>query len=173
MLGPDNSKLPKSTQSQDAKPEDAAQERTGPEGVPHREPAWEEEIRLNEILRRLPDAPLSSNFTARVLREVERELQASARRPGLAKWGRFAEVLRWSGWGPKLVALAAIASVASISIYQHRIAVREEMARSVAAFSNVAAGQSMELLLNFEAIKRLPDMPKNHEVDVELLAALR
>src|SRR5437764_13595409 len=33
---------------------------------------WEEEMALNRLLDRLPDAPLSSNFTTQVLQALER-----------------------------------------------------------------------------------------------------
>ena len=41
---------------------------------------WEMESALNAALTRLPDAPVPSNFTARVLQAVERE---AVRPPGL------------------------------------------------------------------------------------------
>ncbi len=41
---------------------------------------WEAEAGLNAALGRLPDAPVPSNFTARVLQAVEREAAAELRR---------------------------------------------------------------------------------------------
>ena len=47
---------------------------------------WQVEAVLNESLGRLPDAPVPSNFTARVLQAVQRE-SVSSRRRGLAwRW---------------------------------------------------------------------------------------
>src|SRR5262249_40432154 len=45
---------------------------------------WETETALNEHLVQLPDAPVSTNFTARVLQAVERE-SAGVQRPA-SRW---------------------------------------------------------------------------------------
>ena len=37
---------------------------------------WEEESALNRMLEELPEAPVASNFTARVLQAVQREAAA-------------------------------------------------------------------------------------------------
>ena len=60
-----------------------------------------------------------------------------------------------------------------LSVNQYRISAREEVARSVAEVSRVAALPSLDVLMNFDAIKRLPEIPKDRQVDVELLAALK
>src|SRR3954469_6162170 len=41
---------------------------------------WEQDHRLTAILAGLPPAPVSSNFTARVLQAIDRDTAASARR---------------------------------------------------------------------------------------------
>src|SRR6266478_5096189 len=53
---------------------------------PEAQADWESEVALNEALRRLPDAPLSSNFTSQVLQAVQREEAAESRR---TRRGRF------------------------------------------------------------------------------------
>ena len=52
---------------------------------PEAQADWEAEAGLNEALRQLPDAPVPSNFTARVLQAVEREAALRERRRG-ARW---------------------------------------------------------------------------------------
>src|SRR5438094_9575636 len=55
---------------------------------PQAKAVWEEEMALSQMLNRLPDAPLSSNFTAQVLEAVERN---SLRQP------HALEPFRWFG----------------------------------------------------------------------------
>src|SRR5438067_2362092 len=62
---------------------------------------WEAEIALtNTLVRSLPDVPVASNFTARVLQAVDRE--TAAREPRLPGWQP------WKRWLPR-VALGALA----------------------------------------------------------------
>src|SRR6266487_1470270 len=61
---------------------------------------WENEAALNEALRRLPDAPLSNNFTSQVLHAVQREQAAESRRSRrgrLVWWRRLAWRLGLAG----------------------------------------------------------------------------
>src|SRR5438874_9233745 len=46
---------------------------------------WQEEAHLNDLLEALPDAPMASNFTARVLAEVERQERSEARDRGKSR----------------------------------------------------------------------------------------
>src|SRR5882724_13636661 len=64
--------------------------------------AWEAETGLNDVLGLLPEASVSSNFTARVMQEVEREKKAAQRRH-TRRWPS----VWWRPWGIK-IALAAI-----------------------------------------------------------------
>ena len=133
----------------------------------------EADRRLNELLRRLPEAPVSSNFTALVLRQAEQVTRARKQHPRRARWESFEDVLRSPGWTSRLATGAAVVALILLCSIQFRAAAREEMARSVVAVSDVAAGPSWEVLVNFEAIQRLPEVPEARAVDVELLAALR
>lgn len=99
---------------------------------------WEADATLSTWLRQLPDAPISSNFTAQVLNAVERECRPSpARVPTLRR--RIAAVL--SRFGPaRFAASAAILIVIGLLGYQHQAqATRERRARSVAEVSALAA----------------------------------
>src|ERR1035441_868191 len=55
------------------------------ESRPEAQADWDAEATLNAVLGRLPDAPVPSNFTARVLQTVEREAAAELRQ-GERKW---------------------------------------------------------------------------------------
>jgi anti-sigma factor RsiW len=109
---------------------------------------WENEAALNEALRRLPDAPLSSNFTSRVLHAVQREQAAESRRSRrgrMAWWRRFA----WR------LGLAGITGVAGFFSYEQFYAahLRAEVRQSIVAVSAVSSLPSAEILENFEAIR--------------------
>jgi len=65
--------------------------------------SWNLETGLTEALRRWPDVPVASNFTARVLQAVEWEAKAEAR----------AQNSRWKGMGE---AAALVAEVASATV---------------------------------------------------------
>ena len=125
---------------------------------------WEEEGALNEALDMLPAAPLSSNFTAQVLRALEvDEKKTSARRRGSA-W--LTSLLPRLGWA------AAVGILAWGGVAYHKQNQRREWAESVTAVSAVAALAGPELLQDFEAIDRLRQISQV-ATDEELLDALQ
>lgn len=129
---------------------------------PEAQADWEAEQALNEVMERLPEAPVSSNFTARVLQTVERESSATRKlRPSRWTW-------RWLA--PR-AALAALAICLGLFTYDRdQAARRADLARKVAVVSGVAAIQNPEVLQDFETIRRLGQTPKPDE---ELLALLQ
>jgi len=119
------------------------------------------DARLTEALARLPDAPMPSNFTARVMQAIDRE-EARAPRPWAMRWN-------WHALLPR-VAVAMVAIVAGISLYEHQLSSqRHRMAASVAM---VAAQPlpSVDALKNFDAIQR---MSQPVHADDELLTLLQ
>jgi anti-sigma factor RsiW len=115
---------------------------------------WQEETRLTALLLRLPPAPMSSNFTARVRHEIER----AARRPtpaGFLRWRVWATVLRF-GW-PTATAVLALALVLTVQ-HQQRLQARFELATSVAALPQVGLAE-VELWKDFSQIVALPNTP--------------
>jgi len=143
-----------------------AQLRTFLAAHPGAQAEWDEEARLNQLLERLPNVPVASNFTARVLVAAEREsaghFQAAGRRrtPWWPTWS----------WLPK-AALAAAALCACLLAYQdHRITVRSRIAQSLPKVSNVISLSSTEVWEHFDAVDRLSHTP---QPDRELLALLK
>jgi hypothetical protein len=123
------------------------------------EPLQNAQRQLRELLSRLPDAPVASNFTARVLQAIEAE---EIRR---ARWG----VLGWN-WRiffPRATVTAATAGIVAVALYQHDLsAQRQRLGHDVI----VVASQpmpSVEALKNFDAIQR---MSQSARPDDELLA---
>lgn len=139
------------------------------EGFLAAHPEWrkpcDQELALNQLLRQLPDAPLSSNFTAQVLRAVQHE---DAIAIGSVRPGWRAAILAWV---PKVAAGVAVLSVGWFGYHQHRLAERQQLARELVEISRLASGAPLELMQNFEAIQRLNQVPG--DVDRELIAALK
>ncbi len=131
---------------------------------PEERASWEDELSLNHCLRQIPDAPVSSNFTARV---VQRALQENRERPSRAR-----RVWRWlvvEHWLPKAATLAAVLCLGGLGYHQHQLTTRREVAQTLARMA--VTGNSLELLRNFDAIQGLTVVPR--DVDRELIAALQ
>ncbi len=133
--------------------------------------SWDEELALTRLLFRLPDAPLASNFTSRVLAAVD-----AARAPR-----SFA--LRWRDWLvlirplPRFAAVAIALLAIPLGYVRYQSVTRTHMARSLAsiarsvdAAAQVAQIPPVEILEDFDAINRLRQA--RGTADLELLAGL-
>ena len=132
---------------------------------PEAQADWQAETGLNEGLSRLPDAPVPSNFTARVLQAVEREAVAEVRRPQ----GNWLTWL-WLRWLPKAALAAVIVGAGLLSFHQIQAAHRKKLVESVAAVSAVSSLPGPDILKDFDAIRALDQAPGPDE---QLLAVLQ
>ena len=125
---------------------------------------WEADAALSRALDRLPDAPVSSNFTARVLQAVERENAATQRAPQSRKsWS-------WRWFLPR-AALGAVFLVMSVmAVREARFERTQRYARSLKTVSAVAALPGPDILKDFDAIEQLST---TRPPDLELLALLQ
>jgi anti-sigma factor RsiW len=102
---------------------------------------------LRDLLARLPDAPVPSNFTARVMQAVDLE---EARRPR-----RWDFILNWRAFLPRVAVASVAVLLAGLMLQQHEAgAHRVAFAKTVA----LVAGTPMpdvEALKNFDAIQRM------------------
>ena len=126
---------------------------------------WQAEAGLNAGLGRLPDAPVSSNFTARVLQAIEREAVAELRRPQ-TNWLTWL----WLRWLPRAAFAAMVVGVGLLSFHQVQVAHRKRLVESVAAVSAVSSLPSPEVLKDFDAIRALNPTPAPDE---QLLTVLQ
>src|ERR1051326_6383174 len=113
------------------------------------------EAGLTEALGKMPDVPVASNFTARVLQAVGREAMAEARaqRAGWNLWRRLPR------WLPRM-ASAAVIVVAGVFAYQHSVEARHKaMAQRVAEIRL----PDPEILMNFKAIRAVSQTPPPDE----------
>ncbi len=125
---------------------------------------WEDEAGLNKLLQQLPDAPVPSNFTARVLQAVEREsiVPSRARFDGRAWWLRI--------FAPRAAVAAVVLGMGLFAWHHHQVERRIELARSITMISKAGPLPSPEVLANFDAIRHLSQTPAPDE---ELLALLK
>jgi len=116
---------------------------------------------LRELLSRLPDAPVASNFTARVMQAVELEESRRSR-----KWNF---IFNWRAFLPRAAVATVAILFAGLAFHHHELnAQRNALAKNVA----LVAGTPMpgvDALKNFDAIQRM-SQPR---ADEELLALLQ
>jgi anti-sigma factor RsiW len=124
---------------------------------------WEAEAGLSEVLDRLPDVPVPSNFTANVLQTAERERARDQRKARTWNWPwRF-------GWLPK-TALAALVAAAGVFSYVHGQNVRRaELRNSIVAVDGVKSLPGPDILQNFDVIRALDQTPPADEQLLTLL----
>lgn len=125
---------------------------------PEAQADWEAEAGLNASLSRLPDAPVSGNFTARVLQAVEHEATAGLRR----REGRWL-VWPWRRWLPKVAFAVVIVGAGFVSYQKVEAANRRKLAESVAVVSSVSSLPSSDILKDFDAIRALNSTPPPDE----------
>ncbi|HEY3760924.1 MAG TPA: hypothetical protein VGN23_04190 [Verrucomicrobiae bacterium] len=127
-----------------------------------KEPIQEDPRReMRQLLARLPDAPVASNFTARVMQAINLE-EARSRRNG---WH-----FNWRTFLPRATAAMLALSITGLTVQHYRLdAHRSTMAKNVALVA-AAPMPSVETLKDFDAIQR---MSKPTRADDELLALLQ
>jgi anti-sigma factor RsiW len=114
---------------------------------------WEEERALSRAVQSLPDMPISSNFTARVLQTIEAEQSHAIRKAVPRPW--LPRLL------PRLGLGALAASVAFFSAQKwFQAATNEKFARDISlAATDLATVPNPEVVLqDFDAIRELGQM---------------
>ncbi len=130
---------------------------------PEAQADWEAEAALTAALDRLPDAPLSSNFTARVVVAACRETAARPQGFGGWPWLRVP-------WLPRTAFATIVVAAGLVSYVLVQDAHRKKLAESVAVVANVSSLPSPEILRDFDAIRASNPSPLPDE---QLLAALK
>jgi hypothetical protein len=133
---------------------------------PEEKPEWEREAALNQLLDRLPAVPsVASNFTAQVMQAVARE----ARRPVRASvwplsWFRY-------GWPRRIAAACLVLGACWLGWHEYRLSMRTEMARQIADVAEAIQASDLELIANYDPIRRLSD--PSPAADVQLIALMQ
>lgn len=120
---------------------------------------------LTAALGRLEDRPVSPDFTARVLAAVEREAPRST---AIVEW-LVAQVAR-RGWVPKAALAVLVLGLGVFGVHQYRVASRTQLAESVAVLAKVDQLPGPDVLVDYDTIRRLGQLPPP---DTELLALLK
>jgi negative regulator of sigma E activity len=103
---------------------------------------------LRELLSRLTDAPVPSNFTARVMQAVEFEELQATRTHGW-RWS-------WHSLLPRVAVTVTVVVAAGFALYRHEVYnQRVEIAKDVVLVANTQPLPSMDALQNFDAIQRM------------------
>jgi hypothetical protein len=114
---------------------------------------------LRGLLSRLPDAPVASNFTARVMQAVSLEESRHAR-----KWNF---IFNWRVFLPRVTVAMAAILFAGLTLEHYEVGARRaQVAQSVALVAG-APMPDVDALKNFDAIRR---MSQPAHADEELLA---
>jgi anti-sigma factor RsiW len=122
---------------------------------------WAEEGALSRALHRLPQSNIPSNFMARVWQDIEAaEREEERTRPSWPNWFRRPSLAQQ-------FALAVLVLAAVLVFQGRRARTPTQVARSIEQVATLARVPSVELLKDFEAIRRL----NQPSADLELLAA--
>jgi anti-sigma-K factor RskA len=118
---------------------------------------------LRRLLSRLPDASVASNFTARVMRQIDLEESRRAR-----KWNF---ILNWRAFLPRAAVATVAILFAGLTLQHHELNVqRAALAKNVALVAESQPPPDVDALKNFDAIQR---MGQPAHADEELLALLQ
>jgi hypothetical protein len=119
-----------------------------------------EDLRLTTLLGQLPETPVASNFTARVVAEATRSVTPD----------RSAPRVGWRSWLRRLAFAAFIGATAIFSYRHFQESRQSRMLEGLGAMATVAQVADPEVLQDFEAIRALNDAPA---ADEELLSLLQ
>jgi hypothetical protein len=121
------------------------------------------ESRLSEMLAKIPDAPVASNFTARLMQAVELEESRPPR--------RWSFTWNWHALLPRIAVTAAVMLFAGVSFHHYELtSQRTALAKNIALVAGSQPLPSVDVLDNFDAIQR---MSQPAHADEELLALLQ
>jgi len=147
-------------------PEEQAQLKAWLARHPEDGPSWEQEARITRMLRDLPEAPLSSNFTAQVMQALDHGFKTSTSHPVTPAWRGLIRA-----WLPR-AALAGLVAVLGGTFYWNDHQQRQsQLTQSLSMAGTLATFPAPAALKDFEAINELTAISPAL-VDFELLAAL-
>jgi len=115
---------------------------------------------IRQFVSRLPETPVSSNFTARVMQAIELEEARHSRCWNILAWN-------WHALLPRAAVAAVVLGVAGFAFHQHEVSSqREALIRRIA----LVPAPGVDALNNFDAIQR---MSRPAHADEDLLKLLQ
>lgn len=152
---------------------EAARIRQALAGDPTQLADWAADSALTRLLGELPAPAVPTNFTARVLEQLDRETPAAAPRSLASGW------MAWLRLWPRWAAAALFLALTPLAYRHHQAWTRTQLATSLAQVGRPLhqAGQTtplplVEVLRDFEAIDSLRRATTTAAADMELLASL-
>jgi hypothetical protein len=128
---------------------------------------WEDERALSRAVQSLPDVPVSSNFTSRVLQALDADEMREARQSTRRNWRHH--------FLPRFAWTTAACLIALFGIQQWRTAKQEKFAKDVSfAAADLAKLPSAEVLQDFDVIREMGQVSAISSIsDDELLRVLQ
>lgn len=118
---------------------------------------------LNDALAQLPQAPVPSNFTARIQQAIACETQAPATQPLDWTWV-------WRRLLPRTAVALLVLGTGTFAYHRHREQQRARTGESIVTVLGVTSLPKPEVLEDFDVIRRLDTAPT---ADQELIALLQ
>src|SRR5689334_5715156 len=113
---------------------------------------FESEAALTQSLHNLPDAPVPSNFTARVLQAVERE-EASKVRETRGQWRAWLHLHRWL---PRAAVACLLLGTGLFTYHHHQVQADQQRTReSLETLTGIRSLPSPQILQDFEAVRAM------------------
>jgi anti-sigma factor RsiW len=132
---------------------------------PQMQQDWDDDAALTAGLSRLPNAPVSSNFTSRVMQAVQHAEQIEGRARQSSSRGFWRR-----GWIPKFALAIGMLCLGTFSFHEYQLAARAKMTAEVTQFAETAPIPQLEWLKDFDTIERMSQV---QVADNELLMAKR
>src|SRR6266481_3534362 len=95
---------------------------------------WDQETAINQVILNLPDIPLSSNFTARVLQAIELDELREGQRPHPHAW-----LARLRLWLPRFAVAGLVIGLGGLGYQRYHLHTLSEKAGSVQFVSRIAS----------------------------------
>ena len=112
---------------------------------------WDQELVLNQVLQNLPDVPLSSNFTARVLQAIE--LDELRNRGDIQSHAWLARLRRWL---PRFAVAGLVIGLGGLGYQRYHLHTLSEKAGSVQLVTRIATTlPDVQMWQDFDAIAKL------------------
>jgi hypothetical protein len=122
---------------------------------------WDDEAALTTALNRLPNVPVSSNFTSLVMQAVQREGVQTSRPSSWSAFWRY-------GWLPRFALAVAMFCLGTFSFHEYQLASQARLAKEVREVAEAAPIPQLDWLKDFDTINQ---MGKVQVADNDLLMA--